>query len=514
MMRRFSRRGALGLGAAGLGSLLLPSLTKEVRAQEANDRRKVLFIYADAGWTSRHTFMRPPWAPPEWSVYNPWHPDFSTKPDTLEWEFDMTDSRLTEADFSPVLKPFYRHRQHLTMLEGLAMLSTALDKFGDGHAKGHLGCMSGTPSASAIDGTKSNASTASMDQRINEFIRLTSPDHDSLNFRMSSGEPFHAFVYRSDGNGGAVRLACESDPRAAFNRLFGNVTPTGSGDPLDAGRNFAFATALAQFNRMAPKLSSDDRLKLQTHRDMFAQLQRRLGQTVNCAAPAQPGDTTGLTRGERFETNIDAFGTMIATAFGCGLSRVASLGLTGVPPELYGLAPEAAIHEEYEHPSDPFKLWTEMKGTPTEEWTRAENGMLQRNIYQAEQVAKIIDILSKTPDGDGTLMDTTLVVYVSELSHGSHGHEHYPIMLFGKLDGVVTPGRYIKYKQDNPIPYPRNYSNEFTGQPHSHLFVSICQAFGMEIDHLEGAEKVQGNAVHANVKAEISLSGPLPRLKV
>ena len=71
-MSRFSRRGALGLGAAGLGSLLLPSLGKTVRAQEMNDKRKVLFIYADAGWTVPEMIMRPPWAPAEWSTYNPW----------------------------------------------------------------------------------------------------------------------------------------------------------------------------------------------------------------------------------------------------------------------------------------------------------------------------------------------------------------------------------------------------------------------------------------------------------
>jgi len=34
-------------------------------------------------------------------------------------------------------------------------------------------------------------------------------------------------------------------------------------------------------------------------------------------------------------------------------------------------------------------------------------------------------LLKATPDGDGTLLETTLVVYLSEISHGNHGHEFY-----------------------------------------------------------------------------------------
>ena len=514
-MRGLSRRGALGLGAAGLGSLFLPSLSKTVRAQETNDKRKILFIYADAGWTVPHMLMRPPWAPAEWSTYNPWDPAFAVKPDELEWEFDLNDSRLTENDFSRVLKPFYRHRDKMIMTEGLAMLSTGLDKNGDGHAKAHLGCMSATPSVGAADGVKSKGSTPSIDQMINEHIRKTNPDHDSLNYRLWKEESFHEYLYRSDGSGGAVRLPTEWDPNAAFTRLFANAggAPSGGGDPLDTGKGFAFANALAQFDRMTPRLAREDRQKLESHRQMLSELQRRLGRTVSCDAPSAPVATGGMSRGEAYKANIDSFATMIATAFGCGLTRVASMGFLGVPPEEYGVPPEASIHHEYEHVSSPFAPLFNMDGNPTEEWKNAEEGMVRRNIWQAEQVAKIVDILAAVPDGSGSLLDSTLVVYLSELSHGNHGHEHYPIIMFGNLDGAVTPGRYIKYKQANPNPYDRNYMNQYTGTPHSHLFISILQSFGLDIDFL-GAESVRGSVPDKNFVAQVSLTGPLPRLKV
>jgi hypothetical protein len=491
--------------------LFLPSLGK-VEAAEPVATRRILFIYAEGGATNRHVRMRPPWAPPEWNEYDAYDPKFALVPDELEWEFSLTDPRLEESHFSRVLQPLYRHRDQMLALEGLAMLSTALDNYGDGHARGHIGCMSATASVAEFDGVKSRAGTPSMDQRINEFLRQTDPTHRSLEYRPGAGDLFHEFLYRSDGNGGAVRLPVETDPAAAYERLFGTFNaPTPQ--PLDVGRDAAFATALKQFDRITPKLSGADRVKLESHRQMLAELQSRYGRTLSCELPPEPGIASGLSRGEQRVAEIEAFAKLIAAGFGCGLSRVATLGLCNTPPEAYGLPAEAAIHHEYEHKSDPFAVGYQMDGKPTDEFLDAEEGMVKRNIWQAEQVAKVLDALRAVPEGGGTLLDNTLVVYVHELSHGGHGHEHWPVMLFGGFAGAVTPGRYIKYKQNNPNPWRRNFLNEWTGTPHSQLFVSILQAFGMDVDWL-GAPSVEGEVPHKDIKGTVSLSGPLPRLTV
>ena len=68
-----------------------------------------------------------------------------------------------------------------------------------------------------------------------------------------------------------------------------------------------------------------------------------------------------------------------------------------------------------------------MDGNPTPEWAAAEEGMVKRNVWQAEQVAKIVDVLRAVPEDGGSMLDNTLIVYVSELSHGGHGHEHVPV---------------------------------------------------------------------------------------
>jgi len=274
---------------------------------------------------------------------------------------------------------------------------------------------------------------------------------------------------------------------------------------------------LEQFDQLAPRLSSDDRVKLEAHREMLHQLQLGLATPFDCGSVPMPGSIEGLSRAEQYTADFESFAQMIGTAFACGMSRVATLGLVDVPPEAYGLPESASIHHEYEHESSPFDGFaqsTPFEGTyagATDLWRNAYEGMVQRNVWQSEQVAKLLDTLRAIPEDGGTMLDNTLVVYVSELSHGSHGTEHYPIMLFGGLAGAVRPGRYIKYAQDNPNPWHRNYRNEWTGTPHSHLFISILQAFGMDIDYLE-APSVSGSVPHLNIDGEVSLSGPLPRL--
>jgi hypothetical protein len=229
-----------------------------------------------------------------------------------------------------------------------------------------------------------------------------------------------------------------------------------------------------------------------------------------------PGSIEGMARAEQYEADIASFATLIGAAFACGMSRVGTLGLVQIPPEAYGLPASASIHHEYEHESSPFQGFHQSSpfegptGT-TELWNNAYEGMVLRNIWQSEQVARVLDILRDIPEDGGSLLDNTLVVYVSELSHGSHGTEHYPILLFGGFAGGVTPGRYIKYAQNNPNPWHRNYYNEWTGTPHSKLYISILQGMGMDIDYLE-APSVPGSVPHLGIDGTVDLSGPLPRL--
>jgi hypothetical protein len=517
--RRFLSLSGAALGAAGLGGASLLRSTPG-QARDATGLRRVLFIYAEGGWTAPDIMMRPPWAPPAWLEYNPWNTQqFGLVPDDLEWEFDLTDPDLSEDHFSRVLRPLYRHRDQMIVTEGLARLSDALDDHGDAHAKGHIACMSATASAYEYDGVKSHGATPSMDQRIHDFLRIDEPYLRSLDFRVRSnrqnGSLFHEYLYRANGMGGADRLPTQANPDEAFQFLFGDAEPS-EPSPFDDAQDLVLSMSVEQFDRLIPRLGQADRAKLEAHRQMLSDLRLGLTTPFDCGAVPMPGSIEGMARAEQYEADIASFATLIGAAFACGMSRVGTLGLVQIPPEAYGLPASASIHHEYEHESSPFQGFHQSSpfegptGT-TELWNNAYEGMVLRNIWQSEQVARVLDILRDIPEDGGSLLDNTLVVYVSELSHGSHGTEHYPILLFGGFAGGVTPGRYIKYAQNNPNPWHRNYYNEWTGTPHSKLYISILQGMGMDIDYLE-APSVPGSVPHLGIDGTVDLSGPLPRL--
>jgi hypothetical protein len=62
--------------------------------------------------------------------------------------------------------------------------------------------------------------------------------------------------------------------------------------------------------------------------------------------------------------------------------------------------------------------------------------------WYAQLLSDLIERLESVPEGDGTLMDNTLVVWISSLRYSSHATESLPVVLAGNLGGALTSGRY------------------------------------------------------------------------
>lgn len=475
-------------------------------------------IYGEGGWTSRATFMRPAFSPPEWGHWS----DIlriskgigmpNTTPENTEFEFGFNDPRLVRSDMSRVLDPFWDVRSKMLAFEGLAMLSTGWDEHGDGHARNHLAMATGGPAASEYDGIKSIAAYPSLDQRVLADFQRTDPLAYALAFhphlgRRSGTSGFHYFLYGANAAGAMERVPREGDPEASFARLFGGLPPMD--DRRDEAQRAVFAALQQQYRDVGSRMTGRDAMRIEAHRSTLDNLAMRLSRPrIACESPSV-GSIDGLSRVEAYESDWNAFGDMVISAFGCGLTRVASMSLGNVPPEAYGLPAEADIHHEYEHESSPNSYYNdggEMGGN-----IEAEEGMIRRNVHRAGLVANLVRRLDEIPEGSGTMLDNTIVLFASELSHGSHGSEYCPFLVFGGGDRFGGSGRYLKYPQNNPNPWNRNYSNEHTGTPHSRLYISILQSLGLDIDYIHAAS-IDGSVPHAGITGATQMSGPLPRL--
>jgi hypothetical protein len=74
------------------------------------------------------------------------------------------------------------------------------------------------------------------------------------------------------------------------------------------------------------------------------------------------------------------------------------------------------------------------------------------DTYQVQLLAYFLEKLKATPDGDGSLLDHSLVVYGGGMGNGNlHRHTDLPCLLAGKLGGQFTTGRHLAYPQNTPM---------------------------------------------------------------
>jgi hypothetical protein len=91
-----------------------------------------------------------------------------------------------------------------------------------------------------------------------------------------------------------------------------------------------------------------------------------------------------------------------------------------------------------------------------------------------EQFAYFVKKLKAVPEGTGTLLDHAMIMYGSALSDPDrHNHENLPIVLAGRGNGTIKPGRHVKYSS------AFRTKNEV---PLSNLFVSMLDRMGVNAD--------------------------------
>jgi hypothetical protein len=90
--------------------------------------------------------------------------------------------------------------------------------------------------------------------------------------------------------------------------------------------------------------------------------------------------------------------------------------------------------------------------------------------FLIEQYGYFIDRLKATPEGEGNLLDNSMIVYGSGLSDGNrHNHDDLPIVVAGRAGGTITPGRHIKREVETPM---------------NNLFLSMLDRVGAKVDSI------------------------------
>jgi hypothetical protein len=263
-------------------------------------------------------------------------------------------------------------------------------------------------------------------------------------------------------------LPWQEDPIRAFERLFPHTTEDPRDAAVRAGQPRMLDFVASRFEDLLPKMSAADRERASLHRDLIRDLETRIGwlDSLGCEAPASPTGHLGV-RSEAAEypdVRIDAFFDLVVSAFSCGLTDVITLRMDDVPTATVG-APPGTLHQDVAHAVNSNDAATEY--------------MIAHHTFHARKVAQLLDVLSAIPEGEGTMLDNTLVVWHNEMSTGDHLMHTVPFVLAG-LSDTIRGGTYLR--TSDTVTVEGRLGAQRVGLPHNRVLTSIGRAMGLDTD--------------------------------
>jgi hypothetical protein len=420
---------------------------------------------------------------------------------------EMSLAGLTQpTDLCQPIQSLFPFRDRLLVIEGLSHTAALADvaavlAAGTGDLNNHqvavADVLSGTR-AKQQTGTYCTGGARTVDQVLAQ--RLSAPgrfDSRYYGFPYIPNSVVSPFSYL--GPGQATPLV--SDPGTAFIDLLGYASGAGTAQGraalLASLRPSVLEAAAQEYDLLAPQLDGEARTKLEQHRDLVRELEASLNATNHPGAPscnttfdATPATTTGAT--------LRQFLSLVRMAFACDLTRVVTISAPVPPcPEL-GYPADQTFHG-YAHQSIQGATACGTTYSPV-----AEQAMRDLDAWHAGHVGYLLQQLDSVPEGDGTLLDHTVVAWITELATPTHLHYDAYTVLAGRGNGFFDTGRYVRY--------PRTYVSPLVNEPpigpaHNRLLVSLMQAMG-QTDTAFGMTQATGSD-----GSTIPCSGPLTELQ-
>jgi hypothetical protein len=358
-----------------------------------------------------------------------------------------------ETDFTlnTILQPLQDFRDKLVILDGLEVIRQGL---GDGHQMG-MACMwTGNqllpgPFEGGDGGTAGYAGGISVDQHIANAIGGETL-YKSLEFGVQTGGANN--WTRMSYTGPDQPVAPEDSPQAMFDRLYADLgVDTTQIEKLKAERRSVIDLVKGDLESLTTRYGGGDRTKVEAHLDAIRAIEQRNEAAVPVCDEPVLDLAVDHQANDMFPTVSRLQIDMLVMAMACDLARVLSLqwsaSVSGTVFNWLGI-PEG--HHDLSHLGD-------------EDPTMVQK-ITDINVWYANEVAYLCQQMALVPEGDGTMLDNTLIVWGNELSRGnSHGNHPVPFVLIGGAAGALQTGRYLSYGQI----------------AHNRMLVSLCHLMGL-----------------------------------
>ena len=344
--------------------------------------------------------------------------------------------------FTPVLEPLASIREHVTVITGLSNIATA--RGGGGHSSAHSGWLNGAPSKQT-EGSDIRAGKT-LDQYAADVLGRDTLLR-SLELTTESSivaglcELGYSCVYRNSTSWltPTTPLPHENNPRAVFERLFGTEsTPEARARELANDRSILDSVA-QEMKRLEHRLGIADQRTVDDYlgsiRDVEARIQKiEKHQTDQVGVDFPP--PTGIP--EDFREHVGILFDLLVLAYRGDITRVSctQVGRENGNRSFPWIGVNGGHHSITHHGNDPVKIADQVK----------------IDTYHMSLFRDFVETLRDTPDGDGSLLDHSLLMYGCGLGDGNtHSFSNLPVVIAGGAAGNHRGGRHLVYPMNTPL---------------------------------------------------------------
>ena len=246
------------------------------------------------------------------------------------------------------------------------------------------------------------------------------------------------------------------DPRTVFDMLFGvGATPQDRADRRREDRSI-LDWITEDMTRLRNTLGASDRARLNAYLEDIREIERRIQRVEAQNATGEPRALPGAPVGvpDSFEEHIKLMFDLQAVAFASDITRVFAfkLGRDASNRVFADSGTSTGFHSASHHGEREDRV----------------TAFARINRYHISMLPYFLDKLRRTPDGDGTLLDNTMVIYGSPMGNSNvHNHKRCPLFVAGHAGGQLKGGVHIKAADSTPM---------------ANAMLSMVQMLGLEMD--------------------------------
>jgi hypothetical protein len=353
----------------------------------------------------------------------------------------------TGFELTPIMKPLEPLRDRIVVMSGLAQVNGRA--LGDGpgdHARGGAVFLTGIhPKKTEGVGIQCGISADQIAAReLGKQTQLASLEigleTPSLAGGCDSGYSC-AYTNTLSWRSSTTPLPLEINPRRLFERLFGegdSTDPTARMARLQEQRSILDYVA-GSIDRLETKLGSRDRTKLSEYLEAIRDIERRIQKAEQQNASMKlPVIERPAAIPEGFEEHAKLMMDLQVLAFQTDMTRV----ITYVPARegsnrsYRELGVSDGHHSITHHQNDPEKI----------------DNVTKIDTFLVKNFAYLLEKLRATPDGEGNLLDHSIIVYGSGTADGNrHTHHDLPVLVAGGGAGRIKGGRHLRYPTETPL---------------------------------------------------------------